>query len=335
MTNCRGSGTSWCCGFEFEFHFIGYFLDRLLFRILVPIVLFSDEILSRCGSPFALFSNCRYGPGTACYVLRDLVEMHGKTDNRMFRVHVAAGGTVYRDAIEDTMAREAKAGLEKEEQKRAKQLPALSHPLDLAWEEVSSPLANVDAPWDTALLLLIPLRLGLKNFNSEYVEALVHTFSMPQSVGVLGGRPRGARWFYGAQHSKILGLDPHTVQAAPKRRTTRVNGRTMSSVIELSDEYLRSVHTTYPEVFSMLKLDPSIALGFYCRDRIDLEGVFASLRSWKAQNPDRPELFAVADKAPDYTGSTSAMDSILDALDDEDGDDAKNESDDEDEFVML
>lgn len=290
-----------------------------------------------------------YGPGTACYVLRDLVEMHEKQQHnerrRMFRVHVAAGGTVYRDSIEETMAREYKTRLESEKQKRAQELPPPSHPLDVAWEEElldplfanvpGTSLSRTDVAWDTALLLLVPLRLGLKSFNAEYVEAVAHTFSLPQSVGVLGGRPRGARWFYGAlsDGSKIFGLDPHTVQTAPKRRTARVNGEP-SSVVELSDEYMLSVHTTYPEVFSLTKMDPSIALGFFCRDRADLEKVFSSLQQWNTTHPDSQALFTVADKMPNYAGNTSssAMDVMFDSVMEDDDNDNTGE---EDEYIML
>jgi cysteine protease ATG4 len=297
-----------------------------------------------------------YGPGTACYVLRDLVAIHERNQTTcsnnekqkpIFRVLVAAGGTVYRDVVQETMVRENKKKLESEKKKVTQMLPPPAHPLDVAWEEelldpLSEALVNLhsyDIAWDTSLLLLIPLRLGLRSFNGDYVEAVSHTFSLPQSIGVLGGRPRGARWFYGAlsDGSKIFGLDPHTVQAAPKRRTALLNGK-QSSVVELSDEYLRSVHTTHPEVFSLSKMDPSIALGFYCRDRNDLESVFASLQTWKASHPKSPDLFTVADRMPNYTmdpstsleiSTDNSQNNTLDS-DDEDGDAV-----DDDEFVML
>ena len=273
-----------------------------------------------------------YGPGTACYVLRDLVELHSKQHANLFRVHVAAGGTVYRDSIEDTMTRNTKAEREAAEQERAKNRPEPSHPLD-SWEEVTSNTnigEDIPTPWDTPLLLMIPLRLGLKTFNNDYIEGLAHVFSLPQSVGVLGGRPRGARWFYGAlsDGSKTFGLDPHTVQSAPRRDP--------KGPIDFSDEYLRSVHTTYIEVCSMARLDPSIALGFYCRNRHDLEHVFSSLQQWSQAHPKKPELFAVADKAPDYAspscgaGADAAM---LELSDDDDGESAC--SNEEDEFVVL
>jgi len=284
-----------------------------------------------------------YGPGTACYVLRDLVHMHerqqaaGKTklDRKIFRVHVASQGTVYRDTVRDAMTRDSKVRFEEEKKKKEKEKPP-AHPLDLEWdEELVESVQAVE--WDTSLLLMVPLRLGLKSFNEDYVQAVAHTFSFPQSVGVLGGRPRGARWFYGAlaDGSKIFGLDPHTVQNAPRRRTAQVNGK-MSSVVELSDEYMRSCHTTYPEVFSLQKMDPSIALGFYCRDQADLEDLFNSLQRWKEANPRSPEVFAVADNAPDYSANvSSAMNdmmlnmegSLLDVDDDQ--------MSDEDEYVVL
>ena len=47
------------------------------------------------------------------------------------------------------------------------------------------------------LLLFIPLRLGQEKFNMEYAEALKACFSLPQSVGVIGGKPRHALWFIG------------------------------------------------------------------------------------------------------------------------------------------
>jgi hypothetical protein len=81
-----------------------------------------------------------------------------------------------------------------------------SHPLDPAILEQSE-VDLTDLEWDTSLLLLIPHRLGRDYFEEKYVKSVAHIFSLPQSVGILGGRPRGARWFYGAyaDGSKVLG----------------------------------------------------------------------------------------------------------------------------------
>mmetsp|Transcript_553 Transcript_553/g.1029 ORF Transcript_553/g.1029 Transcript_553/m.1029 type:complete len:514 (-) Transcript_553:2441-3982(-) len=296
-----------------------------------------------------------YGPGSACYVIRDLVELHerqqqkGRSSSvgvesssssslRGFRVHVAQQGAVYRDIIQVLMTRENKARWQAETAKKHKENPQ-AHPLDLDWEEeLIESVGEVE--WDTALLLLVPLRLGLKTFNEDYLKAVAHTFSFPQSVGILGGRERGARWFYGASADgkKVFGLDPHTVQSAPRRRTAKVNGKT-STVVDMTDDYMRSVHTTYPEVFSFLKTDPSIAMGFYCRTQADLEDLFVRLNDWKENNPSSPELFTVADASPDYAANVSSvvndmLGSSLCMEDDDvqDHDDAMSE---EDDYVLL
>lgn len=47
------------------------------------------------------------------------------------------------------------------------------------------------------ILLFIPLRLGQEKFNMEYKDALKACFSLKQTVGVIGGKPRHALWFTG------------------------------------------------------------------------------------------------------------------------------------------
>jgi cysteine protease ATG4 len=292
-----------------------------------------------------------YGPGTACYVIRDLVAMHEQHQPSLFRVHVAPEGAVYRDAVQKLMTKDSKQKVEERQkgtvgsQKEASAVPL--HPLD---PSVPAPAKDYDTlqqlEWDTGLLLLVPLRLGLNNFHQDYIQSVARSFSLPQSVGILGGRPRGARWFYGAyaDGSKVLGLDPHTVQTAPQKRglrfpTGQVNHGN-NSVVDLSDEYMRSVHTTYPEVFPIARMDPSIALGFYCRDKSEFAQLEAGLAQLKSQLTEgSPDLFTFADHAPDY--SSSAMNDMMlmdSGMGDEgiEGEDvAEEQASDEDEYVLL
>ncbi|PNI12339.1 ATG4B isoform 18, partial [Pan troglodytes] len=57
-------------------------------------------------------------------------------------------------------------------------------------------VTNRLSPW-RPLVLLIPLRLGLTDINEAYVETLKHCFMMPQSLGVIGGKPNSAHYFIG------------------------------------------------------------------------------------------------------------------------------------------
>ena len=112
--------------------------------------------------------------------------------------------------------------------------------------------------WETSLLLLMPLQLGLKTINaSDCVSTLSRLIPLPHSVGMLGGTPRHALWFYSAaavdpppERRQIgaaereddddddaaedrrdgdggwYGLDPHVVQPAPRGTRVLVPKRT-------------------------------------------------------------------------------------------------------------
>jgi len=200
--------------------------------------------------------------------------------------------------------------------------------------------------WDTGLLLLIPLRLGLKTFNAKsYSLTLSHIFSLQQSVGCLGGSPRHALWFYGANSdgSKLYGLDPHTVQNAPQRRRLPKEERSKLNKdyeVHLTDEYLRSLNCANPSTLDFSRIDPSLAIGFYCRDRPDFEMLWKSLQDLKEQGKKQklPELFCIEDSAPDYSADVSmAMVEMMASGTNGDIDCDCNDSvvSDEDDYIML
>ena len=303
-----------------------------------------------------------WGPGTVSHVLCDLCALYeeqhkkvlqqndanfrrsfapGDIHRPMFRVHVASQGTAYLESLEELMTTDANQKKECKSGVVVQRANPLSHPLDPKHSQDEIPTSQ-QMEWDTALLLLIPLRLGLKSFNEEYSMALAHIFSLKQSVGVLGGRPRGARWFYGANSdgSKLFGLDPHTVQTAPHRQIVTTNVGTKVRVIAFTDDYLRSVHTKCPEEIPMSRMDPSMTLGFYCRDKADFKDLCSSIEKWKEEHVDMPQLFTVEDSVPDYTANVSSAmnemmlddDGFADAFEDEVG---QGNASDEDEYVML
>lgn len=293
-----------------------------------------------------------YGPSKVSYVMRDLCTMHAEWQAKeelkgstgiqsIFRVHVASQGTVYRDAVDALMSKNQIPNEARESSEQKTNNVPLSHPLDPMYSESGvKELSTKTLSWEASLLLLIPLRLGLQNFNQDYAVQVAYIFSLRQSVGVLGGRPRGARWFYGATSdgAKLYGLDPHTIQACPERRRVTLPKGQTKLVVSLTSEYIQSLHTTNPECINLNRLDPSLALGFYCRDQSDFYHLCDALQKWKARHPMMPDLFAVADNMPDYSANaSSAMHEMLsmslaDGMDDNEIDD---EGDDEDEYVLL
>ncbi len=327
-----------------------------------------------------------FGPGTACHVLRDLVNLHtrglkllhdtsniehagenGEEDltrykrSKELKVYVAPEGTIYQSDLRELLVKQNR---NKDKSKASPQSDILGsknksvnvkkknknslvfHPL------YESPLSSVESKdaskeeWDASLLILIPLRLGLKEFNASYRLPLAHMMSFPQSVGFVGGSPRHALWFYGANSdgSKVFGLDPHTVQRAPRRRIVDTIGPDKKHKYEIifTDEYLRSINCPNTSKMNMTRLDPSLALGFYCRDREDYDRFCESLKLMKEDEKLKkcPQLFTMAEAKPNYSAdvSNAMLDMMMnnssqmlevDAFED------SNNADDDDEYILL
>jgi hypothetical protein len=194
-----------------------------------------------------------------------------------------------------------------------------------------------EGEWQTSLLLLMPLRLGVKSISApDYGSTLSRLVALPHSVGMLGGTPRHALWFYGADAAGVddddgdeegddrdddgececgwYGLDPHVVQPAP--RGSRVlagpagGGPDHRWRVQLTDSYLRSLrassaasHPNHERAIPLSSLDPSCALGFYVRDRHDFDAFRRSIESLSAVHcrPNGlPEIVTVAERTPNY-----------------------------------
>ena len=282
----------------------------------------------------------------------------------VMRVYVAPEGSIYRLEVEKLMTKDKATdksntksnklndddasddedeGYDKVDFESLLEDPLL-HPLSEVEEKQKE--EKILPPWDTALLILLPLRLGLKTFNaSSYKIPLSHALSFPQSVGFVGGSPRHALWFYGSNSdgSKVYGLDPHTVQRAPRRRRLRSDeklrtGNTKQYQVQLTDEYLRSFNCPNISSMDMTKIDPSLALGYYCRDRADFESLCAAIDDMKTNNETKnfPSLFSVADAKPDYNAdlSSAMMDMMMGGSSSQMDDEVENTHDDDD-FVIL
>jgi len=112
---------------------------------------------------------------------------------------------------------------------------------------------EINACFDTAgspaVLLLVPLRLGLDSINPGYLEPLRRMFELKQSVGAIGGRPNTAFYFAGTSADNFAYLDPHEVQV---------------SVGHISESTpLDSYQCQELRLMTILSADPSMCLGFF------------------------------------------------------------------------
>ena len=96
--------------------------------------------------------------------------------------------------------------------------------------------------WKTTIVF-IPLRLGLNDINSEYIESIKKTFELHQSLGIVGGKTGSSFYFIGYENDKLLCLDPHKVQKVNEIKTECPNIKSLN------------IET----------IDPTLALGFYCK----------------------------------------------------------------------
>ncbi|KAJ2696632.1 hypothetical protein H4R19_005723, partial [Coemansia spiralis] len=132
-------------------------------------------------------------------------------------------------------------------------------------------LSDGEQPSWQPLLLLVPVRLGLSRLNPGYIPKIKTLFQIPQSVGLVGGKPSRSFYFVGRQGDSLFYLDPHvTRQHMP--RSGALDGRAEaydsgtesdSSDFEMfgiadTDEY----HTTHISSMPIHRLDPSMLFGF-------------------------------------------------------------------------
>ncbi|RAL39956.1 hypothetical protein DM860_008096 [Cuscuta australis] len=137
----------------------------------------------------------------------------------------------------------------------------------------------------TPVLLLVPLVLGLDKLNPRYIPFLRTTFSFPQSLGILGGRPGASTYIVGVQDDKAFYLDPHEAhQVVDMKR----------DILDVSGVDTSSYHCNVVSHLPLDSIDPSLAIGFYCKDRNDFDDL-CSRSTELAEKSNGAPLFTIAE----------------------------------------
>ncbi|KAJ2548679.1 hypothetical protein EV175_004735 [Coemansia sp. RSA 1933] len=181
------------------------------------------------------------GPSIAAHVMK---RQSNKHTNCPLTIHVAIDQTVYASEVR-------KQGLS-------------------LYEE------GVDQPTWQPLLLLVPVRLGLSRLNLGYIPKIKTLFQIPQSVGLVGGKPSRSFYFIGRQGDNLFYLDPHvTRQHVPRPRPGNGDSGNVEHCDLVSDSgsdtsdfelfdlpETEEYHTTHICSMPIHRLDPSMLLGF-------------------------------------------------------------------------
>eukprot|EP00053_Salpingoeca_punica_P014551 m.132501 g.132501 ORF g.132501 m.132501 type:complete len:335 (-) comp16486_c0_seq7:3969-4973(-) len=174
----------------------------------------------------------------------------------------------------------------------------------LCTEDIETQHADPMRTWKP-LLLLIPLRLGLKNINPDLIPAFQEVFSHPYTVGAIGGRPNSAFYFVGTDDNEVYYLDPHSLQS-----WVRMEGNDVFSLESYSCKEFRSMR--------FRDADPELCLGFLFKTREEYD---RSIAGFKRQQQNGNSLFEVTDRHLAYS-ATVGEDMVLSGdesiLDDED-----------------
>ncbi|XP_006005315.1 cysteine protease ATG4B [Latimeria chalumnae] len=222
-----------------------------------------------------------YGPNTVAQVLKKLAVFDRWSS---LAVHVAMDNTVVIEEIK-RLCRSSSQCAE-----------AAAFP-DTQSELVCNGYSSAASADDDLLLwkplvLLIPLRLGLSDINEAYIETLKLCFMLPQSLGVIGGKPNSAHYFIGYVGEELIYLDPHTTQPTVDQ----------VDCCFIPDE---SFHCQHPPCrMRISELDPSIAVGFFCKTEEDFEDWCQQMKKLPLTKGALP-MFELVDHQPSHYSFTS------------------------------
>ena len=215
------------------------------------------------------------GPHTASFMLRDLAHLHRCKYKGPLEVHVASGGVVYMEEIDSAASAESSGGTPTPSLRAARRVSDCFDPLLNPPPEAT--VSETLEGWSCSLLLLIPLRLGVKSIDPNCIDELVTALNSKLCIGMLGGTPRHALYLVGsatvADDSKVLlGFDPHSVENAFS-----------SSTPFPSEDLVHSLHCGTVSYIDITRLDPCVSLGFLFKSR-------GEYLSWCQERLGRPSL---------------------------------------------
>ncbi|XP_026463564.1 cysteine protease ATG4B [Ctenocephalides felis] len=149
-------------------------------------------------------------------------------------------------------------------------------------------LCSSEASWKP-LFLIIPLRLGLNTVNPIYVDNLKTCLSLPQSLGIIGGKTNQALYLFGYVGDDILYLDPHTTQKS---------GSIENKLTEEQQEMDNSYHCKYASRMPILNMDPSVAVCFLCTNQTDFDSLCKDIQN-DVREYGQQSLFEICDNKPE------------------------------------
>ncbi|KAJ3273691.1 Cysteine protease atg4 [Terramyces sp. JEL0728] len=120
---------------------------------------------------------------------------------------------------------------------------------------------------DKSLLVLVSLRLGVEDLNPLYYPLIKACFSIKSCVGIAGGRPNSSLYFTGYQQNNLIYYDPHfKKQCVP-----------IMDLNSYQKQDFYSYHCDRVLFLPINQMDPSMVVGFYCKDKAEVDQFFSDI----------------------------------------------------------
>mmetsp|Transcript_5794 Transcript_5794/g.11129 ORF Transcript_5794/g.11129 Transcript_5794/m.11129 type:complete len:161 (-) Transcript_5794:661-1143(-) len=136
-----------------------------------------------------------------------------------------------------------------------------------------------------AVVLLMPVRLGMHTIDPSYMPKVSPILGIPQSLGFVGGHPNSAHYFVATQGSQALYLDPHAARPA------------VSLAACPTQPLHASWHCRRVSSMALQDVDGSVAFGFYCADEGELDALCQGLQQLAAAAGGYAAINVAEDKA--------------------------------------
>jgi len=150
---------------------------------------------------------------------------------------------------------------------------SISQDLQLDKDEIQEKLAAGPC------LIWLPMRLGVSEFNTIYMDLVKKLLMSPLSTGIGGGRPKSSYYFFGFSEDDLLYLDPHITRPA---------------ISELTEDSLTTYHGDSAKRMPIHAIDPCFVASFLLRDTSDLQTFSEFLAELK--DPDGANLITIGHK---------------------------------------
>jgi cysteine protease ATG4 len=255
-----------------------------------------------------------FGPTSVCLLMKDALNESLKTPNceilNNIRIYVAQDCTIFKQDVINlcTMPLSSTTNASPSNATNSD----ATKPINIPSSSSSSPPSFIPC------IILISARLGGEELNEIYVDSLKMFLELDTCIGIIGGKPKHSLYFLGYQGDKVIYLDPHfcqpTVNIFSNSSLTNLTTsmtilssdvdtcHSLSSSMSNSssnaphDEYFdnSSFHCSSPSKVSFTKLDPSIAIGFYCQNLDQLNGLCHLVKEAQTMKNIYP-IFGVSD----------------------------------------